>query len=331
MGRGKSLSNEERVKIEVLKSENYSYREIAQKLSPSKNVVRNFLQNKENYGKNMKGRVSKATTSRDRRAILREASNSPLSAAKIRAKKGVTASVSTVRRVINSAKHLQLRKLKKKPPLNVAQKSKRLAFAKQHMTWRDEWKRVIFSDEKKFNMDGPDGFQHYFHDLRKEELVLSRNHSRQGGVMVWAAVTYFGTITLDFQSTKMNANTYKETLQRALLEIQSIFEGRGHIFQQDNAPIHTAKSVRAHFESRNIEVLPWPPYSPDLNIVENVWGWLSRRVYEGGKQYDNKNDLIEAIKRAWNQIPINYLQALYHSMPNRIYEVILKKGGNTHY
>lgn len=96
----------------------------------------------------------------------------------------------------------------------------------------------------------------------------------------------------------MNARNYKETLQRAIPNIESIFEGNSYIFQHDNAPIHTARVVTEFFESQHMQILQWPPYSPDLNIVENVWGWLSRKVYEGGKQYDNKNNLIDAIKHA---------------------------------
>ena len=82
---------------------------------------------------------------------------------------------------------------------------------------------------------------------------------------------------------------------------------------------------------KNVILLDWPPYSPDLNIMENVWGWLARKVYESGKQYETKSDLIEANNKAWSTISLDYIKSLYHSIPNRIFEVISNKGGSTHY
>ena len=53
---------------------------------------------------------------------------------------------------------------------------------------------MVFSDEKRFNLDGPDGFSTYWHDLRKEEVVLSRRQNGGGGIMVWGAFSFFWNI-----------------------------------------------------------------------------------------------------------------------------------------
>lgn len=338
MGKKKCLTVEERARIDVYCSEGLSCRAIARKINRSDHCVSNYLKNPSSYSKNYKGNTSSALTLRETRSILRIASNSALSAAKIREKANVKASLSTVKRTIRHSKHLKRLKLKKKPPLNDARKKQRLCFAKEHMSWdvqngmtTNDWRKVIFSDEKKFNLDGPDGYNYYFHDLRKEERFLNRHHSREGGVMVWGSISFYGAIELVVQDTKMTGKTYKALLESVFPKISEVFGPIPWIFQQDNAPIHTAREVKSFIANQNVHLLPWPPYSPDLNIIENVWGWLTRKVYEGGKQYDDKEALIHGIKLAWSEISLDYLESLYKSLKDRIFEVILKAGGSTHY
>ncbi|UMM13991.1 hypothetical protein L5515_001994 [Caenorhabditis briggsae] len=50
-----------------------------------------------------------------------------------------------------------------------------------------DWDKIIFSDEKKFNLDGPDGFNSYWHDLKKDPLHFSKRNFGGGRLMVWGA------------------------------------------------------------------------------------------------------------------------------------------------
>lgn len=76
---------------------------------------------------------------------------------------------------------------------------------------------------------------------------------------------------------------------------QEIPEGRHGVIVVDGAPWH---SERLDLPA-NITLLKLPPYSPELNPVEQVWQlikqrWLSNRCYSG---YE---DIVDACCSAWN-------------------------------
>ena len=61
---------------------------------------------------------------------------------------------------------------------------------------------------------------------------------------------------------------------------------------QDNAPVHSAKHTRDYF-------MNFPFKSLDLNCIENCKGEISRRLYDGGRQFDTVEDLLEALHYEW--------------------------------
>lgn len=50
--------------------------------------------------------------------------------------------------------------------------------------------------------------------------------------------------------------------------------GPGDVFMYDGASMHTACIVRYLLDEINTEVMVWPPYSPDLNPIENLWAHI---------------------------------------------------------
>jgi hypothetical protein len=48
--------------------------------------------------------------------------------------------------------------MKKKPPLKQEHKDAHLHWAREHMTWDEKWDQVLFRGEKKFYLNGSDGW-----------------------------------------------------------------------------------------------------------------------------------------------------------------------------
>lgn len=103
--------------------------------------------------------------------------------------------------------------------------------------------QIIFSDEKKFNLDGPDGFNHYWRDLRKEPRYFSKRNFGGGSLMVWGGFCSQGTLELAFLSCRMNSTEYIGVLQMNLVPFLRSNLEKNLIFQHDNASIHASRET----------------------------------------------------------------------------------------
>ncbi|EFN80244.1 Transposable element Tcb1 transposase, partial [Harpegnathos saltator] len=117
-----------------------------------------------------------------------------------------------------------------------------------------------------------------------------------------------------------------ENLEESLLKLDL---ETNFIFQQDNDPKHKAKKTIAFFKSNKIKLLEWPPQSPDLNPIENLWAYLDRNVDK--TNVTDKTSYYAALQKAWEDIDPEYMKKLVESMPRRLEAVLKTKGGNTKY
>ena len=126
------------------------------------------------------------------------------------------------------------------------------------MVWDHQWKNVIWSEENKFNLDGPDDFVYYLHDLRKEKLVQSMKHTGGGSVMILTCFNFHGKSILAFLYGNQNQLEYQRHLTNHLFSFLKEYGGDNSIFQQDNCRCHVAKSTLQCLAEINIVYMPWP-------------------------------------------------------------------------
>lgn len=64
----------------------------------------------------------------------------------------------------------------------------------------------------------------------------------------------------------------------------------------DNAAFHKSTKVKEYIEKANCKLIFLPPYSPDLNLIENFWAKLKKYVRKIIKslQYNLESALIHA-------------------------------------
>ena len=78
-----------------------------------------------------------------------------------------------------------------------------------------------------------------------------------------------------------------------------------------------------------MDVLEWPSQSPDMNIIENVWALLSKRINKC--TWNGVDRLWEVLQDEWKKLTTADIEALYGSMSNRINALIKAKGWHTKY
>jgi hypothetical protein len=109
--------------------------------------------------------------------------------------------------------------------------------------------------------------------------------------------------------------------------IQTLFPNNDAVFQDDNAPTHTAGTVQSWFQEHQGELqhLPWPAQSPDLNITEPLWSGLETRVRNRFPSPTSLKQLEDVLQEEWYKIPLEAVHNLYGSIPRRIAAVLKVK------
>ncbi|KAI0996021.1 hypothetical protein K3495_g12160 [Podosphaera aphanis] len=183
----------------------------------------------------------------------------------------------------------------------------------------------------------------------RKEILLDRYRSecltqKQNKRPAWM---FYGTIFNGREGTgtfwdraygKMDSVKYDQhILPRVQQNFEEQLEGRTPWLQQGNAPSYTSVYTRKRLQARQIRTFAWPPYFPELNLIEHVWSLM--------KQYIQTNDFLagydasrigndglqQILQEAWDSVTDADVENLYESWWDRCDAVIQQQGGSTWY
>ncbi|MBW0577270.1 hypothetical protein O181_116985 [Austropuccinia psidii MF-1] len=126
-------------------------------------------------------------------------------------------------------------------------------------------------------------------------------------------------------------NVYKRGLfpfMEELVEVSVAANGEGLTLMEDAAPIHTGLASQQWCQNNQINKFTWPPNSPDLNPIENLW-FKIKYVFTNLFNPKLMDELSKAIHIIWDTIPFDHLEALLASMSARMPMVLDKNGAPT--
>ena len=89
----------------------------------------------------------------------------------------------------------------------------------------------------------------------------------------------------------------KEIMKKHLAQISATTaKGRYAVVVMDGAGWHT-DDIADDFH--NLSILKLPPYSPELNPIEQVWSWL-RQHHLANRCFESYEAIVDACSDAWN-------------------------------
>lgn len=296
--------------------------------STVKDVVRRRVGATANQVKHVLGRPRRTNARQDRHLIFAIKQNRETTPIQHLDSSGIHLSVGTVRNRIKQYK-LHVRNAVV-DVLTRQQKTTRMIWCNEHLF--DDFSNVIFSDETTFQLRKNKKYgRHRIYRTAKEKfsktcIITSPNVVEQGSVTAWACFSSAGFGCMRIIRRTMNADLYIDTLTNYLLPSVDMLvpPGEPYYFMQDNAPCHTAGIVRTWLNNHNVPLLPWPPYSPDINPIENVWGLIKRRIRNNLPT--NLARLEVALHNAWTSLQLPYAANLANSVPLRLRSIIGKHG-----
>ena len=109
-------------------------------------------------------------------------------------------------------------------------------------------------------------------------LSLEKFWSFGGGLDKGFYGSVKGKTSIFLYKENLNCEHYLENLSESVIKMKEINESDIIQLQFDNEKYHwTLEALQFYYENE-VRLIDWPPYSPDLNPIENIWTVMKSKI-----------------------------------------------------
>ena len=194
---------------------------------------------------------------------------------------------------------------------------------------------LLFTDESRFTLSTCDRRERVWRS--QGECYAACNivqHDRVGGgsVMVPGVISMEGRTDLyRLENGSLTAIRYRDEILEPMVRPYAGAVGPGFLLMHDNVRPHVARVCRQYLVDEGIDTIEWPSWSPDLNPIEHLWDIMFRSIRRRQVAPQTLQELTDALRQIWEDIPQDTIRCLIRSMPRRCQACIQARGGHTRY
>ena len=160
------------------------------------------------------------------------------------------------------------------------------------------------------------------------EVKFKRQKKFEPKILMWIAISENGISTPFFAQQKqaVNQTTYLNNCIKPHLMpfIKQHHHKRRVLFWPDLAKSHYGLQVRQYLEKNGIQFVPEqknPQNCPQARPIETFWSILEQRVYGGGWEAKNFDELQERIKKKLKEIDINVVKTMFSNIRKQLRQI----------